>query len=49
MLKLLNIKILNLLYGMLVVKKGMRLSVQPVEKAHFKQVLRLASAVTQVR
>jgi predicted RNA-binding protein with PUA-like domain len=28
--------------GMLVIKRGMRLSVQPVEAAHFKHVLRLA-------
>jgi len=31
------------LQGMLVTKRGMRLSVQPVEKAHFDEVKRLAS------
>ena len=31
------------LQGMLVVKKGMRLSVQPVNKAHFDEVCRLGS------
>jgi predicted RNA-binding protein with PUA-like domain len=30
--------------GMLVIKRGMRLSVQPVEKAHFKHVLKLAGS-----
>ncbi len=30
--------------GMLVVKKGMRLSVQPVEEHHFRAVLKLANA-----
>ena len=34
---------------MLVVQKGQRLSVQPVEKAHFKHVLKLAGARTKVR
>jgi predicted RNA-binding protein with PUA-like domain len=29
------------LQGMLVIKRGMRLSVQPVEKAHFEEVVRL--------
>lgn len=32
--------------GMLVIKKGQRLSVQPVEKAHFARVLELAGART---
>lgn len=32
------------LEGMLVVKRGMRLSVQPVERAHFQHVLKLAKA-----
>jgi predicted RNA-binding protein with PUA-like domain len=35
--------------GMLVVKRGQRLSVQPVEKAHFAHVLKLARAKTKVR
>lgn len=30
--------------GMLVIKKGMRLSVQPVEEHHFRAVLKLANA-----
>jgi predicted RNA-binding protein with PUA-like domain len=30
--------------GMLVIKRGMRLSVQPVELAHFRRVLRLAKS-----
>lgn len=33
--------------GMLVVKRGMRLSVQPVERAHFAHVLKLAGAKTK--
>ena len=32
------------LQGMLVIKRGMRLSVQPVDKAHFDEVLRLGCA-----
>jgi predicted RNA-binding protein with PUA-like domain len=32
------------LEGMLVIKKGMRLSVQPVEPAHFQRVLRLGKS-----
>jgi predicted RNA-binding protein with PUA-like domain len=35
--------------GMLVVRRGQRLSVQPVEKAHFQAVLRMAKAKTRVR
>ncbi|MDD9966292.1 MAG: EVE domain-containing protein [Myxococcales bacterium] len=35
--------------GMMVIKRGMRLSVQPVETAHFKHVLRMAGAKTRVR
>lgn len=34
---------------MLVVQKGQRLSVQPVDKAHFKHVLKLAGAKVEVR
>ena len=37
------------LEGMKVIQKGSRLSVQPVEKAHFKRVLKLAGAETRVR
>ena len=37
------------LAGMLVIKRGMRLSVQPVELPHFKHVLKLARASTKVR
>jgi predicted RNA-binding protein with PUA-like domain len=35
--------------GMLVVRRGQRLSVQPVEKQHFARVLRMANAQTKVR
>ena len=37
------------LEGMLVTQKGSRLSVQPVEKKHFKRVLKMAEATTKVR
>ena len=37
------------LEGMLVTQKGSRLSVQPVEKAHFKRVLKMARATTKLR
>lgn len=37
------------LEGMRVTQKGSRLSVQPVEKGHFKRVLRMAGAKTKVR
>ena len=37
------------LEGMLVTQKGSRLSVQPVDKGHFKRVLRMAGAKTTVR
>lgn len=37
------------LEGMRVTQKGSRLSVQPVEKGHFKRVLKMASAKTRVR
>ncbi len=33
--------------GMMVIKRGMRLSVQPVDKRHFARVLRLAGARTK--
>ena len=36
------------LEGMLVTQKGSRLSVQPVEKKHFKRVLKVAGAKTKV-
>ena len=35
--------------GMMLLKKGMRLSVQPVEKAHFQRILALGGAKTKVR
>ena len=35
--------------GMRVTQKGSRLSVQPVEKGHFKRVLKIAGAKTRVR
>lgn len=37
------------LEGMRVTQKGSRLSVQPVDKAHFKRVLDMAAAKTKVR
>jgi predicted RNA-binding protein with PUA-like domain len=37
------------LEGMLVVRRGQRLSVQPVDKSHFAAVLRMAKAKTRVR
>jgi len=37
------------LEGMRVTQKGSRLSVQPVEKRHFKRVLKMAGAKTRVR
>jgi predicted RNA-binding protein with PUA-like domain len=37
------------LEGMRVTQKGSRLSVQPVEKAHFKRVLNMAGARTRMR
>jgi predicted RNA-binding protein with PUA-like domain len=35
------------LEGMLVIQKGSRLSVQPVERAHFEKVLKMAGAKTR--
>lgn len=37
------------LEGMLVVQRGQRLSILPVEKSHFARVLRMAGAKTRVR
>ena len=37
------------LEGMRVTQKGSRLSVQPVDKAHFRRVLQLAGAKTRIR
>lgn len=37
------------LEGMRVTQKGSRLSVQPVDKAHFKRVLKTAGATTKVQ
>ncbi len=37
------------LEGMLVIRRGMRLSVQPVDKEHFKHVLALGKAKLKVR
>ncbi len=34
--------------GMLVIKRGQRLSIQPVDKKHYKRVLKLAGATTSV-
>jgi predicted RNA-binding protein with PUA-like domain len=36
-------------HGMLVIKRGMRLSVQPVDKEHFRHVLGLGHAKTKLR
>ena len=35
--------------GMLVIKKGQRLSVQPVDKGHFRHVLKMGKAKTRLR
>ena len=35
--------------GLLVVRRGQRLSIQPVDKAHFAHILRLGKAATRVR
>jgi predicted RNA-binding protein with PUA-like domain len=35
--------------GMLVIKRGMRLSVQPVDKAHFQRVLKLGGSKAKLR
>jgi predicted RNA-binding protein with PUA-like domain len=37
------------LEGMLVTQKGSRLSVQPVDKKHFKRLLKVARANTKLR
>ncbi|MGB8332326.1 MAG: EVE domain-containing protein [Polyangiales bacterium] len=37
------------LQGMLLTQKGSRLSVQPVEKKHFKRVLKMAGAKTRIK
>ena len=37
------------LEGMKLLQRGQRLSVQPVEKTHFKHILKLAEAATKVR
>jgi len=37
------------LEGMRVTQKGSRLSVQPVDKAHFKRVLKMAGAKTKIK
>jgi predicted RNA-binding protein with PUA-like domain len=37
------------LEGMRVTQKGSRLSVQPVDKAHFQRVLKIAAAKTKIR
>jgi predicted RNA-binding protein with PUA-like domain len=39
----------QLLHGMRVTQRGSRLSVQPVERAHFEHVLRMAGAKTRLR
>ncbi len=37
------------LEGMMLLQRGMRLSIQPVEKPHFRHVLKLGKAKTKVR
>ena len=37
------------LSGMWVIKRGMRLSIQPVDKAHFQHIVRLGAGKTRVR
>ena len=37
------------LEGLMVIQKGIRFSVQPVSKSHFKAILKLAKAKTRVR
>jgi predicted RNA-binding protein with PUA-like domain len=39
----------GVLDGMLVIKRGQRLSVQPVEKKHFARVLKMAAAKMKLR
>lgn len=48
-LSLQTLKDTKSLKGMRVIQKGQRLSVQPVEKPHFDEVLRLAQARTRFR
>ncbi len=44
-----DLKVEPALEGMWVIRKGLRISVTPVEKQHFKQVLKMAGAKTKVR
>jgi predicted RNA-binding protein with PUA-like domain len=37
------------LSGLLVARRGQRLSIQPVDKAHFARILRLGQATTRIR
>jgi predicted RNA-binding protein with PUA-like domain len=37
------------LAGLMAVRKGQRLSIQPVDKAHFARILRLGGAATRIR
>jgi predicted RNA-binding protein with PUA-like domain len=37
------------LAGLMAVRKGQRLSIQPVDKAHFARILRLGGATTRIR
>ncbi|MEM9192574.1 MAG: EVE domain-containing protein [Myxococcota bacterium] len=48
-ISLAELKAMPSLKKMLVVQKGQRLSVQPVDKQHFREVLRMANAKTRVR
>jgi predicted RNA-binding protein with PUA-like domain len=49
MVTLADLKAEKSLSDMLVVQKGQRLSVQPVDKKHFKKVLTMAKAKTKIR
>lgn len=48
LLSLQTLKDTGALEGMRVIQKGSRLSVQPVDLAHFKKVLKLAKAKTRI-
>ena len=49
MVTLADLKASKPLADMLVVQRGQRLSVQPVDKKHFKKVLQMAKAKTKIR
>jgi predicted RNA-binding protein with PUA-like domain len=37
------------LAGLMAARRGQRLSIQPVDKAHFARILRLGGAATRIR